>query len=187
MVPPTDPWYDPTLVNENPYDVQLAKKLLAEAGYANGFSFTLDTPAYDPHPVVAEFIQSELSKVGITVKINSITADEWYSKVFRERAFEATLQEHVNDRDIVWYGNPNFYWGYNNPEVTRLVNEAEGARTDNEQAAKLHEVNQIIAREAASVWLYLYPQIVIASSKLSGYSVNALNSQFFAYNIVKAK
>ena len=187
MVPPTDPWYDPNLVHENPYDVQLAKDLLARAGYANGFSFTLDTPAYDPHPVVAEFIQSELAKVGVTVKINSITADEWYSRVFREKAFEATLQEHVNDRDVVWYGNPNFYWGYDNPEVTRLVGEAESARTGEEQTAKLREVNRIIARDAASVWLYLYPQIVIAGSKLSGYPVNALNSQFFAYNIVKAQ
>ncbi|MDR2509803.1 MAG: ABC transporter substrate-binding protein [Spirochaetaceae bacterium] len=187
MVPPTDPWYDAALVNENPYDAGLAKTLLAEAGYPDGFAFTLETPAYDPHPAVAEFIQSELAKVGITVSINSITADEWYSKVFREKNFEATLQEHVNDRDVVWYGNPNFYWGYKNAEVTRLVDEAESSATPEEQKEKLLQVNRIIAKEAASAWLYLYPQIIVASAKLSGYPVNALNSQFFAYNIVKAK
>jgi peptide/nickel transport system substrate-binding protein len=185
MVPPTDPWYDPALVNENPYDVNLAKRLLAEAGLENGFSFTLDTPGYDPHPVVAEFVQSELAKAGITVKINPITADEWYTKVFRARDFEATLQEHVNDRDVVWYGNPDFYWGYNNPEVTRLVAEAESAPAAREQTEKLLQVNRIIARDAASVWLYLYPQIVVAKANVSGYPVNGLNSQFFAYNIVK--
>jgi peptide/nickel transport system substrate-binding protein len=185
MVPPTDPWYDEALVNANPYDVNLAKSLLAEAGYSNGFTFTLDAPTYDPHPVVAEFIQSELTKIGVTVKINPVTADEWYTKVFRNRDFEATLQEHVNDRDVVWYGNPDFYWGYNNPRVTALVNEAESAPTPEAQTEKLLEVNRIIAQEAASVWLYLYPQIIIARSNLSGYPVNGLNSQFFAYNIVK--
>ena len=185
MVPPTDPWYDASLVNANPYDPALAKSLLVQAGYPEGFSFILDTPTYDPHPLVAEFIKSELAKIGVTVTINPISADEWYTKVFRDRDFAATLQEHVNDRDVVWYGNPDFYWGYNNPRVTELVNQAEHSATADEQTRKLMEVNRIIADEAASVWLYLYPQLVIASSRLSGYPVNGLNSQFYAYAIVK--
>ncbi|MDR6612444.1 ABC transporter substrate-binding protein [Leifsonia sp. 1010] len=184
MVPPSDPWYE-DLTKVNPYDVNLAKKELAEAGFANGFTFTLDTPTYDPHPAVAEFLKSELAKVGITVNINSISADEWYTKVFKNHDFTATLQEHVNDRDVVWYGNPDFYWGYDNPQVTAWVSEAEQASTTAEQTAKLKLVNEQIAKDAASAWLYLYPQIVVADSDVSGYPVNGLNSQFFAYDIVK--
>ncbi len=184
MVPPTDPWYE-DLTQVNPYDPALSKKLLAEAGLADGFEFTLDTPSYDPHPAVAEFVQGELAKVGITVNINTISSDEWYSKVFKERDFEATLQEHVNDRDVVWYGNPDFYWGYNNPQVTEWVAEAERAGSTDEQTAKLKLVNEQIAQDAASVWLYLYPQIVVANSDVSGYAVNGLNSQFFVSKIVR--
>ena len=184
MVPPTDPWYE-DLTGENPYDPERSTSLLAQAGYPDGFTFTLDTPTYDPHPAVAEFVRSELAKVGITVEINPISADEWYTKVFRERDFQATLQEHVNDRDVVWYGNPDFYWGYDNPDVTAWVQEAEQARTVEEQTATLKLVNQQIAKDAASAWLYLYPQIVVASSDVSGYPVNGLNSQFFAYDITK--
>ena len=183
MVPPTDPWYE-DLTDVNPYDVDLAKQQLAEAGYPDGFEFTLDTPSYDPHPVVAEFLQSQLADVGITVNINTISADEWYTKVFQERDFEATLQEHVNDRDVVWYGNPDFYWGYDDAQVQQWVAEAEQAATTEEQTALLKQVGEKIAADAASVWLYLYPQIVVASSDLSGYPVNGLNSQFFAYDIV---
>ncbi|MFT2818018.1 ABC transporter substrate-binding protein [Leifsonia sp. A12D58] len=182
MVPPTDPWYE-DLTDVNPYDVDLAKSLLAQAGYADGFEFTLDTPTYDPHPAVAEFLKSELAKVGVTVNINPISSDEWYTKVFKEQNFEATLQEHVNDRDVVWYGNPDFYWGYNNPEVTQWVSEAEQASSVDEQTAKLKLVNEQIAADAASVWLYLYPQIVVAASDLTGYPVNGLNSQFYVYDI----
>ena len=185
MVPPTDPWYE-DLTSLNPYDPELSKQLLDEAGLADGFTFTLQTPNYDPHPAVAEFLKSELAKVGITVDIKVITADEWYSVVFKERAFEATLQEHVNDRDVVWYGNPDFYWGFDNADVQRLVGEAEQATTPEEQTAKLKEANTIIATEAASNWLYLYPQIVVASSEVSGFPVNGLNSQFYVYNITKA-
>ncbi|MFG1707788.1 ABC transporter substrate-binding protein [Nonomuraea sp. M3C6] len=184
MVPPTDPWYE-DLTKVNPYDVELAKKQLAEAGYAKGFRFTLDTPNYDPHPTAATFIKSELAKVGITVDVNVITADEWYTKVYKNRDFAATLQEHVNDRDVVWYGDPDFYWGYDNKQVTGWVKQAEQAKTAEEQTELLKQVNRQIAEDAASDWLYLYPQIVVASSKLSGYPINGLNSQFYAYGIKK--
>jgi len=184
IVPPTDPWYV-DLVAENPYDPDLAKQLLTDAGFPDGFEFTLDTPTYDPHPVVAEFIKSELAKIGVTVTINPITADEWYTKVFQDRDYVATLQEHVNDRDVVWYGDPDFYWGYDNPEVAQWVAEAEQAKTVEEQTEKLKLVNEQIAKDAASAWLYLYPQLVVASANVSGYPINGLNSQFPAYTIVK--
>jgi len=184
MVPPTDPWYE-DLTSVNPYDPALAKQELAQAGLPNGFTFTLDTPNYDPHPAAAEFIKSELAKVGVTVTINTITADEWYSKVYKAHDFVATLQEHVNDRDVVFYANPDFYWGYDNPQVTQWIDEAEQATSTEEQTALLKKANEQIVADAASDWLYLYPQIVVASSKLSGYPVNGLNSQFYAYDIVK--
>lgn len=185
MVPPTDPWYE-DLVSLNPHDPELSKSLLAEAGLADGFSFTLLTPNYDPHPAVAEFVKSELAKVGVTVEIKIITGDEWYTEVFQKRAFEATLQEHVNDRDVVWYANPDFYWLYDNAEVTDLVGQAEQAATPEEQAELLKQANRIIAGEAASLWLFLYPQIVVAGSEVSGFPVNGLNSQFYVSGITKS-
>ncbi len=185
FVPPTDPWYV-DLTGVDAYDVDSAKQLLTEAGYPDGFEFTLDTPDYDPHPIVAQFLQTEYAKVGVKVNINIITANEWYTKVYQEKNFQATLQEHVNHRDIVFYGNPDFYWGYNNPEVVKLVADAESADSEADQTAKLLEANKIIAEDAASNWLYLYPQIVVSAANVTGYPVNGLNSQFFAYGIKKA-
>ncbi|TKT76356.1 ABC transporter substrate-binding protein [Aquamicrobium sp. LC103] len=184
FVPPTDPWYV-DLTGVDPYDPETAKALLAEAGHPNGFSFNLDTPNYDPHPIVAQFVKSELAKVGITVNINIITANEWYTKIYQAHDFQATLQEHVNHRDIVFYGNPDFYWGYNNPEVIELIKSAEASATTEEQVEKLTTANRLIAEDAASVWLYLYPQIVVSANNVTGYPVNGLNSQFFVYDIRK--
>lgn len=185
MVPPTDPWYV-DLTSTDAYDPQSAKALLKEAGYPDGFTFTIDTPNYDPHPIAAQFIQSELAKIGVKVNINIITANEWYTKVYKAHDFQATLQEHVNHRDIVFYGNPDFYWGYNNPKVVDLVKQAEASATTDEQTEKLKEANTIIAEDAASNWLYLYPQIVVSSKSVTGYPVNGLNSQFFVAGIKKA-
>ncbi|MBN9308867.1 ABC transporter substrate-binding protein [Devosia sp.] len=186
FVPPTDPWYV-DLTGVDPYDVEGAKALLAEAGYPNGFEFTLDTPDYDPHPIVAQFLQAEYAKVGVKVNINIITANEWYEKIYKAHDFQATLQEHVNHRDIVFYGNPDFYWGYNNPDVVKLIADAESATSEADQVAKLTEANKLIAEDAASNLLYLYPQIVVSAANVTGYPVNGLNSQFFAYGIKKAK
>ncbi|WP_236016081.1 ABC transporter substrate-binding protein [Brucella endophytica] len=185
MVPPTDPWYA-DLTKVDAYDPESAKALLAEAGYPDGFTFTLDTPNYDPHPIAAQFLQTELAKVGVKVNINVITANEWYSKVYKTHDFQATLQEHVNHRDIVFYGNPDFYWGYNNPKVVDLIKQAEESAMTGEQTAKLKEANTIIAEDAASNWLYLYPQIVVAAKAVTGYPINGLNSQFFVSGIKKA-
>lgn len=185
FVPPTDPWYV-DLTGVDPYDVESAKALLAEAGYADGFEFTLDTPDYDPHPIVAQFLQSEYAKIGVKVNINIITSNEWYEKIYKAHDFQATLQEHVNHRDIVFYGNPDFYWGYNNPEVVQLIADAEAAASEADQVARLTEANKLIAEDAASNWLYLYPQIVVSAANVTGYPVNGLNSQFFAYGIKKA-
>ena len=185
FVPPTDPWYV-DLTGVDAYDVEAAKALLAEAGYPDGFEFTLDTPDYDPHPIVAQFLQAEYAKVGVKVNINIITANEWYTKIYQQHDFQATLQEHVNHRDIVFYGNPDFYWGYNNADVVKLIADAEAAGSEADQVEKLTEANKLIAEEAASNWLYLYPQIVVSAANVTGYPVNGLNSQFFAYGIKKA-
>lgn len=177
MVPPTDPWYE-DLTSVNAYDPAKAKELLAEAGKADGFTFTLDTPTYDPHPAVAQYLQSALRKVGVTVKVNSISADEWYTKVYQQHDFEATLQEHVNDRDVVFYGNPDFYFGYDNKDVQKDISDAEQASSEDQQTALLRQANEQIVRDAASDWLYLYPQIVVSDKDVTGYWKNGLNSQF---------
>lgn len=72
-----------------------------------------------------------------------------------------------------------------NEAVTALIDEAEQASTEDEQTEKLRAANEQIAADAASAWLYLYPQIVVARSNVSGYGVNGLNSQFFVSGISK--
>ena len=182
--PPTDPWYE-DLSKVNPYDVTLAKKLLAKAGYAKGLTFTLDTPNDDPHPAIGAFLQSELAKVGVTVKINIITTSQWFDKIYKKRDYTATVQNSLAARMIVYYAFPNFFWGYYNPRVTNLINQSDNANTVQAQTELLKRANRLITADAASGWLHLRPQIVVASTALSGYPINGLGSQFFVYNITK--
>lgn len=114
----------------------------------------------------------------MTVDINTISADEWYTKVYQQHDFEATLQEHVNDRDVVFYGDPDFYFGYDNADVQQDITDAEQATSEDQQTELLKQANEQIVKDAASDWLYLYPQIVVSDKDVTGYWKNGLNSQF---------
>ncbi len=84
-IPPTL-WSYNKSVKDDPYNVEEAKKLLAEAGYPNGFETDLwampvQRP-YNPNAQrIAEMMQADLAKVGVKAKIVSY---EWGE--YRKRA-----------------------------------------------------------------------------------------------------
>jgi ABC-type transport system substrate-binding protein len=70
-LPPAMPAYDPNFAGY-PYDPDGAKKLLAEAGLADGFTTELYAMNTDPNPRIAQAIQQDLAAVGITAEIKSL-------------------------------------------------------------------------------------------------------------------
>ena len=65
-----------------PYDVAKAKKLLAEAGYPNGFETELwSAYNYSTPQKVCEFLQQQLAQVGIRAKITLLEAGQRVEKV----------------------------------------------------------------------------------------------------------
>lgn len=65
--------YDPS-VTPIPYDVDQARELLAEAGYADGFDATIWTNDNPARIQIAEYVQSKLSEININVSIEVV---EW--------------------------------------------------------------------------------------------------------------
>ncbi|MEZ0577574.1 ABC transporter substrate-binding protein [Nocardioides sp. MH1] len=80
ILPPSLPGYQEFDLYPGP-DVAKAKELLAEAGYADGFEFTLDVAAAPSSSAQAEAFQESLKKAGITVHLNSIDAATYYEVV----------------------------------------------------------------------------------------------------------
>ena len=70
-LPPAMPGYDNNYSGYS-YDPAGAKKLLAEAGFADGFSTELWNMNTDPNPRITQSIQKDLAEIGIKAEIKSL-------------------------------------------------------------------------------------------------------------------
>ncbi len=84
-IPPTQ-WSYNDAIKDDPFDPVAAKKLLAEAGYPNGFATDLwampvQRP-YNPNAKrIAELMQADLAKVGVTAEIKSFEWGEYRKRM----------------------------------------------------------------------------------------------------------
>jgi len=91
VVSPSVFGHDPE-VKPEPYDPQGAKKLLAEAGYPDGFAVTLATPnnRYVNDEQVAQAVAQMFSRIGIATKVEAMPLSAYFGKA-RNREFGVAL------------------------------------------------------------------------------------------------
>jgi peptide/nickel transport system substrate-binding protein len=73
--------YDPKFDKLVPYDVNRAKKLLAEAGYPNGFKVTLHCSASQPADSICQGIAGMLARAGIVVTYQPVPFNSFIPKI----------------------------------------------------------------------------------------------------------
>jgi peptide/nickel transport system substrate-binding protein/oligopeptide transport system substrate-binding protein len=70
-LPPAMPGYDKSFTG-HAYDVEKAKALLAEAGFADGFETVLYSTNTDPQPRIAQAIQQDLAAIGVKAEVRAL-------------------------------------------------------------------------------------------------------------------
>ena len=182
-------------------DLEQARALLQEAGYGDGFSFTLDTMKnprpYMPQPVkVAEGIRTALAELGITVEVR---ANEWNAHL------ERTVRSSRADYDACLLGwladmpDPNDFLSvqfhssnarlapgrthqnialYSNPEIDELVERAQRAPSRDERAELYRRAQEIIRRDVPLMPLAHSFIVIVQSDDVKGLSVPTASSNF---------
>jgi peptide/nickel transport system substrate-binding protein len=163
---PNDPWFV-DLSGAYPYDPDAARELLDEAGVSD-LELTIQVPPTPYARNSAQVIQSLLADVGIDVTLNDIEFPLWIDQVFTKGDFDMTIISHVEARDIVLYGNPDYYWHYDNPEVQELLEQADAAATEEESNELYGQVQQIISDDAVNGFLFLLPGLTVAKAGIIG-------------------
>ena len=188
MFPAFTKYYMPELNDTYNTDIDKAKELLTEAGYPEGFEFTITVPSnYGQHVDTAQVIAEELKAIGVTANIQEVEWNSWVSDVYTDRKYEATvvgidastlsasalLSRYVSDagKNFVNFKSEAFDTAYANAQATQ---------DDDEKTAFYKECETILSKEAASVYIQDLPEFVVLNKKFTGYKFFPLYVQDIA-------
>ena len=192
VVSPSVIGHDPA-VKADAYDPEGAKKLLAEAGYPDGFQLTLATPnnRYINDEQVAQAVAQMLSRIGVAAKVEAMPLSVYFGKA-RGGAFGVallgwgTLAADLGLRSLAATANPAkgygaWNWGgYANPELDALVERSLGTVDPAKREALARGASALAARELA--FIPLHYQVVTWAMK-NNLSYTARTDEFtFAHH-----
>jgi peptide/nickel transport system substrate-binding protein len=172
-VDPLNPYYL-DLSKAMPYDPARAKKLLAEAGYPNGFDTVLKVaPQYYYTVRSGEVIAENLKKIGVNVKIEQIEWGQWLSRVFcrppcTDPEYDLTIIGHAESWDIANYANPKYYFRYDSPKFQALFAQSEITLDDKARRELYGQMQHLLVEDAPSVWLFMHPRLAVTKKGLTG-------------------
>ena len=183
-------------IEDYSYDPDMARTLLTEAGYQNGFTSTLwvmpvSRPyMFDP-PKIGEAIQAYLAAVNITVDIYQI---DWATYLEKTEAGEHPMcllgwtgdnGDPDNFMNVLYAenacsigtaGNVAFY---NNSRVQEVLSAALQTYDTTERANYYEEAQVLLHENASHVYLAHSNQNVVFRSNVKGYVLHPTSRKFF--------
>lgn len=147
-----------------PRDVEKAKRLLAEAGYPNGFETTLTTSTGTRNKEEALLYQAQLAEIGIKVKIEQLEWGLYLDKLLPGKGQPAkTEMNRIGWTGMVDpYGYMEFlmsesdwnYVGYSNPKYDEILKESVRV-VDRAKRKELYaQAQKIIKEDVPYVFLF---------------------------------
>jgi peptide/nickel transport system substrate-binding protein len=169
-VPPSVIGHDPA-VKPEAFDPDGAKKLLAAAGFPNGFNMTLATPnnRYINDEQVAQAAAQMFSRIGVTTKVEAMPLSVYLGKAKNQEFGVALLGWGSLASDLAMRslaatpnadkGHGAWNWArYSNPELDKLVEQSLGTVDPAKREAAARAVSAFAAREV--VFIPLHYQVV---------------------------
>ncbi len=161
------------LTGNSQYDPELSKQLLAEAGFADGFTTTLKLPPPSYARRGGEIIAAQLRAVGIETEISNLEWAQWLEQVFRGKDFGLTIVSHTEPFDIGIYARPDYYFQYDNPDFQKIMETLNAATDPAERTTLLSEAQTMISEDYVNGYLFQLAFPTIAKAGVQGLWENA--------------
>ncbi|AGI73132.1 putative glutathione-binding protein GsiB [Octadecabacter arcticus 238] len=168
---PHNPDYVDLIANST-YNPQRARELLAEAGFADGFTTTLKLPPPSYARRGGEIIASQLREVGITAEISNLEWAQWIEEVFNGNDFGLSIVSHTEPMDIGIYADPKYYFQYDNPEFQALMDTLNATTDPATRSALLADAQTIISEDYVNGYLFQLAVPTVAKAGLNGLWLN---------------
>ena len=173
-----------------PYDVAAAKRLLAEAGYPNGFGFTITCPnnRYINDEKICTALAAMWARVGLDVKVESLPRAQFFPKAIKldvsaniwgwggdsgDAIF--TLKPVLHGRDAATGAGTNNIGDYRNAELDRLI-DAAGSEMDAAKRQAMIDRAMAIVHDEVLV-IPLHRQVIPWASRVGIGVVHRPNNQ----------
>lgn len=164
---PHNPYYV-DLTGTYPYDLEAARALLAEAGLADGFSATLKLPPVAYARMSGQILAAQFAEVGIELELINVEWAQWLEDVFTNHDYDLSIVAHVEPFDIGIYADPDYYFGYDNPEFAALIETLNATTDDAERKDLAIEAQRILAEDAVNGYLFELAQTGVWDARLEG-------------------
>ncbi|RBP99899.1 ABC transporter substrate-binding protein [Bifidobacterium xylocopae] len=172
-----DPGYQ-DLTGLYPHDPAKAKRLLAQAGYGPDKPLALTlTYANTYGSELGDQLRSQLKPVGIDLTVRMVEFSSWMQTVYTNHDYDLSLVDHSESHDFGQWANPDYYYGYDSPEVQGLYRRAQGARTSKESERLLAQAARRVSQDAPADWLFNYRITTAMQVGVSGFPL-ALNQTY---------
>ncbi|WP_144795522.1 ABC transporter substrate-binding protein [Microbacterium paludicola] len=173
-IPELDPGYE-DLAELAPYDPERAKELLAEAGQED-LELTLTIPNFYG-TTVSQVLVSDFNAIGVTLEVDTVEFSSWLEDVYTNKDYDLSFVLHVEPRDFGNFANPDYYFGYDNPEAQALYAQALAEIDPDASAELLAQAARLVSEDHAADWLYTGETITAVRPTVSGFPEDSINSR----------
>jgi len=198
MVGPGVRGFSPEQNKRLPYDVEAAKKLMAEAGYASGFEVGMNCPndRYVNDADICQAVAANLARIGVKVNLQTETKVSYFPKILRrDTSFyllgwtPSTYDAHnalssliatPNDK-----GQGQFNLGsYSNPKVDELTVKIQGETDQAKRNAMIKEAFDLHSEDIGHLPLH---QQALAWAMKKNIDLTQLPDNYMPYRWVTVK
>jgi len=198
MIAPGIKGFVPELNKRLPYDPDGAKKLLADAGYPNGFEVAMNCPndRYVNDAAICQAVAVNLARIGVKVNLQTETKVTYFPKILRrDTSFyllgwtPGTYDSHNPLTSLMATptdkGQGQFNLGsYSNPRVDELTLAIQSETDQTKRNAMIKEAFEIHANDVGHIPLH---QQALAWGMKKNVELTQLADNFMPYRYVTVK
>ncbi len=173
-VPASSPWFDPAFPPQ-PRDIEAAKALVAEAGFADGVEMELHVSNNPELLQVAQMIQAMVAEAGINANIVSMenatliatsVKGEFEAEII---AWSGRVDPDGNLYPFVRTGSGNNNSNYSNPALDEVIDAARATSDPDQRRELYHQANVLLNEDAPVLYLYNEAWLYGLSDRVQGF------------------